>query len=455
MTFSNAAACIELLHNLSSAPEAEKLSFPRIITETALLHYCYVGNPGHLVYDCLYAGFLAMLRFYPADHKILGIVFSQFFDYNYATDNDMVVRFCRDFWGAGLMTLDMLDPSRPILFREILLGVENLGILGAYDDFMLSHHGADSLRLFRNRMYTTHGLPLPQPQLPNQPNITALIIANKRYTAADWDQLRQMKAFFTANNTATRRMEGPRNKTKILIEFFLWDVKDMTMQIEIFSKVGIYITGPGTGMVFHFLLPDGAAVINLGAIMPGCHNESNPCPYFMEQYVAAAAWIYQSAHYYNSTIRYRGLQKSELIRLVVKASRAVGRVSEVVKSPRDNLSPEGQLIRDVCLQPEQPCARHFIVKRQQPKAVVNTALNISVDDLNQWHGCRTYRWSEFALYEMCPFHVDGAPIASIGVDPKYIPHGREPVIRCESLPRDLIRAKRKTEEFRYHLANVS
>ncbi len=175
--------------------------------------------------------------------------------------------------------------------------------------------------------------------------------------------------------------------------------------LRILARTAIYISGPGTGLVYHPLLGDGSVVVNIGAHQVACGKSF---PLFMETNLAAAAWYYQSALYYNSTIRYRGVAEAEVVRLLLAARRLavdsatnaalnLKRAAEgslLVNLGRANLNPEAQLLHDLCMMSsDRPCTEML------------TVFNTAAAYTEPCGGVRV--WVETIVYEVCYFSEKG------------------------------------------------
>jgi len=415
---------------------------------------CYFGNPGHLLMDCLYTSFVAMQRFYPEpETKMMGI-------YNllggrgsgcdvttYENYECKHLSTILPFFGFGLLHTKPLSGTTAYLFRKVIIGTEGLGVNSLHADMMTGHNTNYSLQLFRNRLYRSFLVPVPTPIPANMDDVvTAVIFRNKRYTAADERVLAQ---FMDVVNEKPDKYkvrifyEGHIIGGKAENTVYIWklDYKERLME---YAKAAIYISGPGTGGLQHFLLPDGSVSLNLGGIFSDCRVPPAQGPLWMDVGIAGSAWTYQTSVYYNGTTRHRGLELEEMLRLIRVARGAVGRNKELVKSPRDNMPPEGKIMFDLCSQGPRPgpCQEYFDARN-----------SISTPFKTNKFRCFMYRYPEFAVHEICPYRRAGE-----GKDGYLltVTKGSEPEQQlCPTLPLAELRRLRESPEFYYDIVHWS
>ena len=266
------------------ASEQERDAFLRTnktifsVNDIAIFFHCYYGHIMHHIYDCWYAPFMAITKFFPADTQVVPVMNTPICEKEPCWHEMMM----GSFFGREFFNVKKYDPKVGIIFKQIIIGVQSLGIKGFYPDMQISHTSIDSVHIFRDRVYVTQGLPPPAPLSANKSAIQkACIFSNKRFTKEDNLAIQEMKKVINAQNVT----EG------LIVENFHFGTS-LKQQLEDLSKIAIYITGPGTGLLEHIFLPDGGVVVNVGALAKDCMVPPKTVPYFMEACVAGSTWTY-------------------------------------------------------------------------------------------------------------------------------------------------------------------
>lgn len=307
-----------------------------------------------------------------------------------------------------------------VVFKSLVVGIGAMSSRYFHADLRLPIAVPNALQLYRDRLYRTLNVDPPTPLTPVIPGtpIKAIAVHNKRWKEGD-------RALFASLANVTYIDFGNKDKGQSLQSHLL-----------LLRDTQVYITGPGTSLIYHPLLPDGSVVINVGALVGQdndhkCTTKKN-MPFFKEIAYAPTAYTYQHVLYHNSALRQSGLDLDEIQRLLSDAWTKVG---STPLSFVDNLSAEGQLFVRACTQPSNPC-REFL-------AVINSDYAYSVSPqhsrtMDRYTCSRT--WMEFAVYEVCGYAETG-----------YVgPSGS--VVCGATLPRELFRALRHDTSFAGRLA---
>lgn len=420
---------------------------------------------GHFMYDGLNAMYQASLRFMPASMHMLMVVdtlggFTRIPEAEQTSetlpDDDQPIKKTRlkSKRPAGRMPercasivqrfagphgfvyrdrLAELHATQAAMFAMVIIGVEGIGLHQYGRDVQYKEGVPGGMRMFRDRMYRMHGLPVPAPVercehgLVRQGNGTCgvprgIIVANKRFRNYD---------------VATFADSIPDISSRLTLRYIDWpDVSPngFSDQLKLLAQTHVYVTGPGTGMLNHPFMPDGAVLINVGERFTKMRATCGKThPHFMEVDIAAATWYYQSALYYNSSILLDGLRIPELHRLYRLAAAAVGTVHHDPTSlthaqrslaGRANLPPEGKLWVDLCMQPSDPCAAII--------SAIGMRLSYSDDVGNTRHSCGDPGWITSVVYEMCAYSETGRVLAN------------NATMLCRAVPREQLRdMKRK------------
>lgn len=279
---------------------------------TAYTTFPFHFNVGHFLYDGLYPMFQAVLRFRPPSTSLF--VVGKFREVNQTQEllfwgvrgaeskrkrrlqSDAILRrFAGPHGFVDERALIKLHAGGGAVFASVIMGVEGIGLHQYGRTIQLREGVPGGMRHFRDRLFRVYGLPLPVPieRCSNgvhvrQGNMSCelprgIIVDNKRFTARD-------KQVFAASAHEQRR--------KIVMQYLDWgDVQGgFRGQLALLSRTHVYVTGPGTGMLNHPFMPDGAVVVNVGEWLTR-HRATcgRPHPHFMEVDVIAATWYYQSA----------------------------------------------------------------------------------------------------------------------------------------------------------------
>mmetsp|Transcript_21888 Transcript_21888/g.60849 ORF Transcript_21888/g.60849 Transcript_21888/m.60849 type:complete len:674 (+) Transcript_21888:63-2084(+) len=185
--------------------------------------------------------------------------------------------------------------------------------------------GSQYLQSFRDRTLKGFGLPpASQPaqfclnsndsesKLNARGIVRVSIFENKRYSAAErramFDIVRENQAL---NNT----------NSSLDIRYISWTNHDIVQQIKIISQTDVYVSGPGTGLMFSPLARDGSVVVNLGQWGWDTDSQQQSHPSYMEEYLVAGA-AYQRGLLYDRCAN-KHITKDALWKYIRQAERIV------------------------------------------------------------------------------------------------------------------------------------
>ena len=337
----------------------------------------WLENIGHALFDGLYPAYIALIRFAPKHlHRFRLLVYAPSTRCQDCWSEDVYSRFA----GLGSMmlpNLEALSLSGWFVFEELLVGTgkmcqrclqPNLQLPGGVE--------LDGSRLFRDRMYATHGLQHPvvrHNHSAEQRNVSlplnALVIDNKRFTSRDKSEIHA--AIDEINDdTRIRRNTMTWDQTdskQPLIQITYLDFrllvsdaesirKQFVSHLQFMSTADIHVAGPGTGQMYQSFLPDGSVHINLGGVrLASDRNISMNFTSFLEQYMTAGT-PYIKGLYYSISTRPLGINRGDIVKLVRDAAQLIMRGFSLPVNARENLAPDGQLFTEMCSLDRQFCA---------------------------------------------------------------------------------------------------
>lgn len=345
----------------------------------------WLRNIGHALFDGLYPAFVALIRFSPKHLQtfrlFVGLGNSNCED---CFSEDVFSRFA----GNGLVKSNLIDsffPARWFLFDELLMGSGMMCQRCIQSNYQLAAGvELDASRLFRDRMYRQHGIIPPLNRKNSRSSrdrtkpLKVFIIHNKRFTEDEQQEIRAALAEFNRTRGQNDPIKWPLIETNYLnyrdvkaqtdlmknIQKTSIDARsptyelvdnDFMAQLKMLRQMDIHITGPGTGQMYQTFLPDGSVTINLGGLNP-YQKEKTPIAYpsFLEQYMTSGT-PYIKGLYYPINKRRDGIQKDEVVQLIIQAAKLINDGFEIPVDPKENLAPDGKVFVDQCDRDEEFC----------------------------------------------------------------------------------------------------
>ncbi len=214
-------------------------------------------------------------------------------------------------------------------------------------------HELDATRKFRDRMYSRFNYLPPRIRATSTEHRSAsaklrgIVVHNKRFSHAD-------KALFQDLVSGADRSD--LNLSLAYVDFgefsdpgAAWIDQarvPFAAHLGILARTDIYISGPGTAMLYAPFLPDGSVIVAL----PGAAtNRANGAGGFMEQYLAAGCPYLRAIYYpYDKVALGLGLEAAAVHLLVARAASLIRGGFRMPADQAGNLAPDGRLFRDMC-----------------------------------------------------------------------------------------------------------
>lgn len=339
-------------------------------------HTQFAGNPGHGLWDGLYPAFMSAIRFGYA-MKPMRMVPSLPEYKGPCPENRnkgcQAKEIIEQFGTLGMIMLQTLNRekrnNRIFYFERTIVGSGRMAQRIITADLAIpGSRSLDGMRLFRNHMFWSHGVKLNEkPKNRDIKSLRAFVVDNKRYTQNDRKAL--------AESIELAAKEG-MNITQIHWGQY-WPFQK---QLQLLTDSDIYITGPGTGMMLSPFMSDGSVILQLS----DCFKRYGYAhPSSEEEYVSEGT-PYMRAVYYNSSIRLKGLQVPELLRLYRESFKLSQQGFEIPVPRRINLSAEGRVFVEACDMAPVACER---------------MLGEMNSYVAPWQ-CVLDAWASFAVYEV-------------------------------------------------------
>ena len=183
------------------------------------------------------------------------------------------------------------------------------------------------LQTFRDRIYNHYGISTPMISNMGMTTRRVHIFYNKRYTTQEKMAMQQLIQHYNESSAS--------NDKRVQVQFIDWsDYPTFYDQFKVISQTDVYVSGPGTGLMFSTFLPDGAVVINLGHYPMG----------YMEEYLAAGSPHLRALYY--DRCRHHQIEYSYLQDLVDKAVELVDTQFAHNDNNPENRSPVGHAFVD-------------------------------------------------------------------------------------------------------------
>ena len=350
-------------------------------------------NVGHALFDGLYPGYVALIRFSPR-HLHPFRILAKLNDCTDCWTEEIYSRFA----GLGLLKQSILDQwsrARWFMFDELVMGSgtlcqrctqANLQLAGGVE--------LDASRLFRDRMYRQHGLVGPVQRQKHSAQgrnprelVYAYVVDNKRYTPDDRNEIDS--AIRQLNDDTDEELRRMTNKTNPLqrplvrvYSIYYEQIRGLNRNwfrtnattdpskslhydlnenkfiahLKTMRKVDIHVAGPGTGQMYQTFLPDGSVHINLGGLRPIEKQYSKEAyASFLEQHMTSGT-PYIKGLYYPINERPEGIKKNQVVRLILEAAQLILQGFSFPVDPQENLATDGQLFIEMCEKDPKFCS---------------------------------------------------------------------------------------------------
>jgi hypothetical protein len=336
---------------------------------TVMIGDPYVKNIGHALFDGLYPIFLSLVRF-KRHRQQFDTVFHPLkstYDLSHAT-------IFRRFSGGRLHWLPDLTAASEqrgalFMFEEFVMGSGGMCQRCVNPRYELpGGYELDGARLFRDRMYHYFNLLSPVRRASSMDErrdgaaLRGVVVMNKRFTASH----------LAAIDSVMRRVHdaaSPLNLQLSLVDFAAHPGQNRYGRVDLLSKdhlpleahlrllsaSDMYISAPGTAIMYVPFMPDGSVLVALGAY--GKINQwHGVAAGFMEQYVAAGCPYLRAVMYPIHRLQ-EGLDADVLYGLVAQAAALIRSdfAMPVDQDATSSLAPDGRLFREMCARDADFC----------------------------------------------------------------------------------------------------
>lgn len=211
----------------------------------------WYGNIGHSLFDSLYPVYLALVKFGYQDSPFVWLVS------DWSNKQTMSYDVVTKFSGNLLMEYPHLDKSKLIHFKTLVAGTGNAGCTVVNQEYSMYGGKYDAIRLYKERMLSAYNLQIDKP-INERPKI--IIIDNKRYSDYEKSIIDQVINYFQPT-ADIKYVDWARHYNHVFAD-----------QMKELEDTDIYISGPGTGIVYMPFIKKGAVTINLGYME---HTQTN------------------------------------------------------------------------------------------------------------------------------------------------------------------------------------
>lgn len=307
----------------------------------------WTHNIGHALWDGLYAAWVAAVRLGHGNvDGVLKIVVEQA-DEAYADGSRLQFdHIVERFSGEGRYTQlrELRAKDGWVRFEVVLAGSGAKGQRWMNSDLRLPGFEEGAVRLFRDRMYRGYGIAAARPWTEGRrrTDARAIIVDNKRYT--DKERSEMASLISVARNHGYNMTYVDWGKLGVQPDNF-------GAHLEVLRDTDVYISGPGTGMMYAPFLPDKAVFVGLGALVG---SDAARWVTYMEEYVCEGT-PYVRALYYPSRLRAGGVRLQVLAGLFDTAVDLTTNGFAEPPEPGVNLSVEGRLFKRACAAVPRDC----------------------------------------------------------------------------------------------------
>ena len=269
----------------------------------------WYGNIGHSLFDSLYPVYLALVKFGYQDSPFVWLVS------DWSNKQTMSYDVVTKFSGNLLMEYPHLDKSTLIHFKTLVAGTGNTGCTVVNQEYSMYGGKYDAIRLYKERMLNAYNLQINKP-INERPKI--IIIDNKRYSDYEKSVIDQVINHFQST-ADIKYVDWARHYNHVFAD-----------QMKELEDTDIYISGPGTGIVYMPFIKEGAVTINLGymehtqtnTIRPNIKIEGYPhedwiFPGWLDQPLCSSV-DYVSTLYYDR-MNYNNLEFEPLVSIIDNA----------------------------------------------------------------------------------------------------------------------------------------
>jgi hypothetical protein len=269
----------------------------------------WYGNIGHSLFDSLYPVYLALVKFGYQDTPFVWLVS------DWSNKQTMSYDIITKFSGNLLMEYPYLDKSKVIHFKTLVAGTGNTGCTVVNQEYSMYGKKYDAIRLYKERMLKSHNIQIDKP-INEKPKI--IIVDNKRYSDYEKSIIDQVINHFQST-ADIKYVDWARHYNYVFAD-----------QMKELEDTDIYVSGPGTGIVYMPFLKKGAVTINLGymehtqtnTIRPNIKIENYPYedwifPGWLDQPLCSSV-DYVSTLYYDR-INYNNLEFEPLVSIINNA----------------------------------------------------------------------------------------------------------------------------------------
>jgi hypothetical protein len=269
----------------------------------------WYGNIGHSLFDSLYPVYLALVKFGYKDSPFVWLVS------DWSNKQTMSYDVVTKFSGNLLMEYPHLDKSTLIHFKTLVAGTGNTGCTVVNQEYSMYGGKYDAIRLYKERMLNAYNLQINKP-INERPKI--IIIDNKRYSDYEKSVIDQVINHFQST-ADIKYVDWARHYNHVFAD-----------QMKELEDTDIYISGPGTGIVYMPFIKEGAVTINLGymehtqtnTIRPNIKIEGYPhedwiFPGWLDQPLCSSV-NYVSTLYYDR-MNYNNLEFEPLVSIIDNA----------------------------------------------------------------------------------------------------------------------------------------
>jgi hypothetical protein len=360
----------------------------------------WTNNIGHALWDGLYAAWVAYLTM-GLDPKAQFTLIADQYYHLYSTRDAQAADFIfRKFGGHDkyLRWGDMVDWKGWYRFDTVIMGIGAKGQRWMTPDQRLPGTELGSVAKFRDRMYRVYGVGRPRKwtKRPRR-DIRAIIVHNKRYNEVERREIDKVVALARSQHYNLKYIDWADIGSK---------PNNMKQHLEVLRDTDVYISGPGTGMMYAGFMPDQAVFVALGELV---RQPDGSVIRWMEQYILEGS-PFLRAIYYPTRLRTSGLHALVLTSLFDTAVDLVADGFSTSAEPGINLSVEGRLFVRTCKSHPGPC-----------QAVLDGMNGLKYGPLTEdmKDPCAHNGWVEFLVYEFY-LRRDGEP-ESQTLPPECVP----------------------------------